>query len=92
MGSAVSSLITQFFTAGIQIYFACKIFKFKMNKRLIIALLVFIIGIVTFNYFSKSFTPNWMVNFVIMSVFSGLWAFASGLINIKSIYRFIKYK
>ena len=92
MGSAVSSLITQFFTAGIQIYFAYKIFKFKVNIRLIIALLVFIIGIVVFNIFSRSFTANWMINFAIMCVFCGAWAFVSGLLNIKSIFRFIKYK
>lgn len=92
MGSAVSSLITQFFTAGIQIYFAYKIFKFKVNIRLIIALLVFIIGIVVFNIVSRSFTANWMINFAIMCVFCGAWAFVSGLLNIKSIFRFIKYK
>lgn len=92
MGSAISSLITQFFTAGIQIYFAYKIFKFKVNIRLIIALLVFIVGIVVFNMFSRSFTANWMINFAIMCVFCGAWAFVSGLLNIKSIFRFIKYK
>lgn len=92
MGSAISSLITQFFTAGIQIYFAYKIFKFKVNVRLIIALVVFILGIVIFNYLSRSFTQNWMINFAIMTAFCGLWAFVSGLLNIKSILRFVKYK
>lgn len=92
MGSAISSLITQFFTAGIQIYFAYKIFKFKVNIRLIIALLVFIVGIVVFNMLSRSFTTNWMINFAIMCLFCGTWAFVSGLLNLKSIFRFIKYK
>lgn len=92
MGSAISSLITQFFTAGIQIYFAYKIFKFKINVRLIIALIVFIIGIVVSNYLSRSFTQSWMINFAIMTVFCGIWAFVSGLINLKSIFRFVKYK
>lgn len=92
MGSAVSSLITQFFTAGIQIYFAYKIFKFKINVRLIIAIIVFIAGIIIFNISSRSFTQNWMINFAIMTVFCGVWAFISGLINVKSIFRFIKYK
>jgi len=92
MGSAISSLITQFFTAGIQIYFAYKIFKFKVNVRLIIAIVVFVVGIVIFNYLSRSFTQNWMINFAIMTVFCGLWAFVSGLLNIKSIFRFVKYK
>jgi O-antigen/teichoic acid export membrane protein len=92
MGSAISSLITQFFTAGIQIYFAYKIFKFKINIRLIIALVVFIIGIIVFNMISRSFTANWMINFAIMCLFCGAWAFLSGLLNIKSIFRFLKYK
>jgi O-antigen/teichoic acid export membrane protein len=92
LGSAYSSLVTQFFTAGIQIYFAYQIFKFKVNVRLIVSLLIFILGIVVFNYASRSFTSNWMVNFAIMLAFSGIWAFVSGLINLKSIFRFIKYK
>ena len=92
MGSAFSSLITQFFTAGIQIYFAYKIFKFKINYRLIIALLIFITGLIVFNYASRSITQNWLINFGIMVIFSGLWAFISGLISLKSIFRFLKYK
>lgn len=92
LGSAVSSLITQFFTAGIQIYFAYKIFEFKVNFRLLIALAVFIVGITVFNMASRTFTQNWMINFAIMCVFSAAWAFISGLLNIKSIYRFVKYK
>lgn len=92
LGSAYSSLITQFFTAAIQIYFAYKIFKFKINFRLIIAIVIFIIGIIIFNIFSRSFTQNWFINFAIMVVFCGVWSFISGLINLKSIFRFLKYK
>ena len=91
MGSAISSVITQFFTAGIQIYFTYKIFKFKINVKFIASLVIFIVGIVSFNYFSKSFTDNWMINFVIMGIFSVLWAFLSGVISLKSILRFVKY-
>lgn len=90
MGSAISSLVTQFFTAIVQIYFACRIFKFKVNVRLLLALAVFISGLVIFNMVSKSFTANWMINFVIMSSAGIAWAFISGLISIKSILRFVK--
>jgi O-antigen/teichoic acid export membrane protein len=92
LGSAYSSLITQFFTAGIQIYFAVKIFKFRFNTKLMLSLLVFITGVVLFNMFSRTLTTNWLTNFVVMCVFCGLWAFVSGLLNIKSIYKFIKTK
>lgn len=91
-GCAISSLITQFFTAGIQIYFAYKIFQFKINLRLLLSLVIFIAGIVAFNVFSKSITQSWMINFAVMCLCSVIWAFVSGLINIKSIFRFIKYK
>lgn len=92
MGSAFSSLITQFFTAGIQIYFAYKIFNFKVNVRLLISIAVFLTGIILFNMVSRSFTQNWMINFAIMCTFCMAWAFISGLLNVKSIFRFIKYK
>ena len=92
MGSAFASLITQFFTAGFQIFFAIKIFKFKFNTKLMISLIVFIAGLIIFNIFSKSISSNWMISFSIMCVFCGVWAFVSGLVNIKSIYRFVKYK
>lgn len=91
-GSAISSLVTQFFTAGIQIYFAYKIFKFKINTRLILSLIIYLIGIIVFNYFSLTFTNNWLINFAIMVVFCGMWAFLSGLLSIKSILRFVKYQ
>ncbi len=92
LGSAFSSLITQFFTAGIQIFFAYKIFKFKVNVRLLISLTVFLGGIILFNVVSRSFTQNWMINFAIMCACCGAWAFISGLLNVKSIFRFVKYK
>lgn len=92
LGSAYASLTTQVFTAGIQIYFAVRIFKFKFNTKLIVSLLIFIAGVVGFNLFSKTLTPNWLINFAAMCVFCGLWAFVSGLLNIRSIYKFIKFK
>ena len=92
LGSAYSSLITQFFTAAIQIYFVYKIFKFKINWRLLISLAVFIAGIIIFNIFSKSITKTWEINFAIMCLCSFIWAFVSGLVSVKSIFRFVKYK
>ncbi len=92
LGSAYSSLITQFFIAGIQIYFSIKIFKFHFNTKLILSLCVFIAGIVGFNLFSRTMTSNWFINFAVMCVFCGLWAFVSGLLSLRSIYKFIKFK
>ena len=91
-GSALSSLITQFFTAGIQIYFAYKIFKFKINVKLLLSLSIFLVGVILFNCFGRYATTNWLFNFFISTSCSLIWAFLSGLINIKLILRFIKYR
>lgn len=90
-GSAISSLITQFLTAGVQVYLAAKIFKFKINKRLIVQLILFVAGIFVFNIFTYNFLNNWMINFSIMTILSGIWALVVGLISVKSIFRFLKY-
>jgi len=71
---------------------ASKIFNFKTNKRLLIALVFFIFGVATINYLTLHLTKQWMFNFTIMVLASGLWAFVTGMLNIKSVLRFIKYK
>ena len=90
-GSAISSMITQYLTAAIQVIIAQRIFKFRINYRLINTFIMFAIGVVAINYGSKMLQFNWMVSFVIMVGACGLWAFVSGMISIKSIFRILKY-
>jgi O-antigen/teichoic acid export membrane protein len=92
MGSAIASLITQFLTGLFQVYLSYKVFKFKVNKRLLLALLLFIVGLIFTNYFTLHLTKQWMLNFSIMLIFSGLLALVTGVINPKSLLRLIKYK
>jgi len=92
LGSAVSSVVTQFFTGFIQIYISYKVFKFKVNKRLLFSILMFVVGLVLINYFTCRLSSPWMLNFIIMLIFSGLLAFVTGMVNPKSVLRFIKYK
>jgi O-antigen/teichoic acid export membrane protein len=91
MGSAMASLITQFLTAIVQFYLAARIFKFRVNKRLIIQLAAFISGIVVANIFTYGVFHNWMINFALMTIISCVWALVTGLISVKSIFRFLKY-
>lgn len=92
MGSAISSLVTQFITGLLQVYICYKVFNFKVNKALLTSLFFFIAGLFFINYFTLNLTSQWMFNFVIMLIFSGLLAFVTGMINPKSVLRFIKYK
>jgi O-antigen/teichoic acid export membrane protein len=100
-GAAISSLITQAITAFIQIILATGIFKLRVNMRLIIILLLFSCGVITFNIVSHNIATNinysknspyfWMLCFGLMCLASGIWAFIVRLISIKSVLRFIKY-
>jgi len=90
-GSAISSMITQYLTAIIQVIIAQRLFKFKINYKLISTLIIFTIGVTAINYGSKMLHFNWIVSFAIMVASCGLWAFISGVISIKSIFNMLKY-
>lgn len=91
-GSAISSMITQFLTAIIQVIIAQRIFKFKVNYRLINTFIMFTFGVVAINYGTHEMLHfHWMVKFVIMVISCGLWAFITGIINVKGMFRLLKY-
>ena len=97
-GSSIISMCTQFLTAIIQVILAQRIFKFKVNFRLINAFVLFTVGVIAINYCSHIphfnwFTSrfDWMVNFSIMCACCAIWAFVTGMISIKAIFRFLKF-
>lgn len=90
-GSAISSMFTQFLTAIIQVIIAQRVFRFKVNWRLINIFITFLVGVIAINYGSKMLHFDWMLNFAIMVVSCGLWAFITGIISIKSMFRLLKY-
>jgi O-antigen/teichoic acid export membrane protein len=91
-GSAISSMITQFLTAGIQVLIAQKIFKFRVNYRLINTMIMFALGVIAINYGTHEMLHfHWLMNFAIMVISCGLWAFVSGIISLKGIFRLLKY-
>lgn len=96
MGSAISSLVTQMVAGLLQVYLCYKIFHFHVNKRLLRSVFLFIAGLFFINYFTWDLLGKggntWMFNFVIMLIFSGLLAFVTGMVNHKSVLRFLKYK
>jgi O-antigen/teichoic acid export membrane protein len=92
MGSAIASLVTQLTTGLLQVYICYRVFEFRVNKRLLTALFLFVAGLFFINFFTLHLTDRWMLNFVIMLTFSGLLAFATGMVNPRSVLRFIKYR
>jgi O-antigen/teichoic acid export membrane protein len=90
-GSAIASLTTQTFTALVQVIIAIKIFKFRINYKLLILLLIFAAGVILFGLMSKNLPYNWMINATFMLIMSFVLAFGIGLIKIKDLYSIIKY-
>jgi O-antigen/teichoic acid export membrane protein len=92
-GSAISSLVTQFTMALLQVMMVQRIFKFKVNYRYLLTILAFMSGVIFFNIISKliaipwTFLPvqkAWIGNFAMMlilsvflAIFLRLWSFAS---------------
>jgi O-antigen/teichoic acid export membrane protein len=91
MGSAISSLTTQTLTAVIQVYIVFKIFKFRINYKLLFLLVLFVGGVILIGIISKDLPYNWMISMTIMVLFSVILAFGIRLIKIKNIYQIIKY-
>ncbi len=96
VGSAYVSLVTQVIMALAQILIAQRIFRFRVNYRLLITLAVFIVGVIGINILSKMFAYHedhhrWLANFVLMSAACVCWAFLIRQISIKSMFRMLKY-
>src|SRR5690606_24154937 len=92
LGSAIASLVTQLITGLLQVWMCYKVFQFRVNTRLLVSLALFVTGLFFINYFTMELTSRWVLNFVIMLIFSGLLAFANGMVNPRSVLRFIKYR
>jgi O-antigen/teichoic acid export membrane protein len=90
-GAAVSSLVTQFATALLQIYLAQRIFKFKVNTRLIQQLIIFIPGIILLALLSQYIFSNWFLGLTVFAASGIAYAFIIGLLHVKSIFHILKY-
>ncbi len=91
LGSAISALITQSFIALIQIILVFRVFKLRVNYKLLILLLIFAAGVILIGVISRDLPYNWIVSLGIMVTLSGILAFSIGLIKVKSIYQIIKH-
>jgi O-antigen/teichoic acid export membrane protein len=92
LGAAITSLITQTFTAIVQIIIAFRIFKFHINYKLLILLLIFAAGVPLIGVISTDLPYNWIIRAGIMVMLSGILAFSIGIIKIKDMIQIIKYE
>ncbi len=98
-GSAISSLITQFTMAVLQVIMIQRIFRFRINHRYLLTLFLYMMGVVCFNMLSKIFTIDWpflsphidwLGNFILMLLGSALFALLLRLWNFSSFLRVLR--
>jgi O-antigen/teichoic acid export membrane protein len=100
LGSAYSSLITQFFSAIAQVILVQWIYRFRVNYRYIFTLLLFLAGVVLFNFISRQIQVDttgivskdhaWLLNFTAMILFSLGLAAALRLLSIRSMQKILR--
>jgi len=91
LGSAIASLSTQTFTAIVQVLIAVKIFKFKINYKLLSTLLLFVSILIFTAFLSTKYFNNWYYGFFAIISLGFIFAFVLRLINIKTLFNIIKY-
>jgi O-antigen/teichoic acid export membrane protein len=90
-GAAVSSLATQSYMAIAQIVVAMRKFNFSIDWELIIRLGSFTGVIFIMGWFSRTYIPNWYAACLILAVISVLCPFLIGLLNIKDLYKIVRF-
>jgi O-antigen/teichoic acid export membrane protein len=98
-GSAFASLITQFTMAILQVLMVQRIFRFKINYRYLMTLILFLAGVILFSLLSRmlpihpgflSGEKAWLGNFTLMLLASATLAFVLRLWNIRSMVNILR--
>lgn len=90
-GAAYSSLITQIATAASQVIIALYIFKLKTGYRFFILFSAFIGGTIVLAFVSRNF-DSWGTGYIFLIASASLLAFLLRLLNLKDLYKIIRYE
>ena len=89
-GAAIASMITQGFTASLQVYLAFRILKIKVEWNQFTRIIVFAVLIIPTVYYSQLLELSWSINLLISLLISTLVAFSTGMVSIKGIVKILK--
>lgn len=85
LGAALAGVSAQLITAGLQVWLVQRVFRFKVNKPLLLRLGVYFLGLVAINFFCRQLAIDWLLQFVLMVAGSVSFAAVLGLLNVRSI-------
>jgi O-antigen/teichoic acid export membrane protein len=91
LGSAFSTLVTQFAIATIQVLLVCKMFRFRNNYILLGRIIIFTLSVILIGYFTHSLSFDWKINFIIMIFSSIAVSLFIRLLSIKHLFNVLKY-
>jgi O-antigen/teichoic acid export membrane protein len=91
LGSAVASMVTQISTAVIQVVIAAYVFKLRPRPVFLFKMITFISVVVVLGILSR-YIDNRAIGYIGMIGASMIFAFLTGLINLKNLYQIIAYK
>ena len=90
VGSAYASLITQVFTAILQIVMVLLLFKFKINIRYVSSLLLFALAVILMTWLARSLVIEWKAGFTLSLTGAFIVAVALRLINFRSLIALLR--
>ncbi|HJX71570.1 MAG TPA: polysaccharide biosynthesis C-terminal domain-containing protein, partial [Bacteroidales bacterium] len=91
VGSAIANLSAQGLTALAQVIVAAIIFKFKINYRLIIQLLIYFSAAILIVLLVRRMPIPWFYQIIIFAFTSILLAFILKIIDLNSLYKLIRF-
>jgi O-antigen/teichoic acid export membrane protein len=89
-GSAWASVITQFTTALLQVWFAWRLFRWKADRRYLLSLITFVIGVGALAFVTRNFSDSWVINITSMGIGSMLLAALLKLLDFKNFISILK--
>ena len=91
-GAAIASLATQTICAALQVYIAHKVFGFKPRFKILAMIFAFILWIILSAYISNEYIINRPIALSVTLIIGILSAFAFKLIDLKTLYKILKYE
>ncbi len=89
-GAAITSLITQLFTAMVQVALVQSLFKFRINYAYLLRLAGYACLVIALGFISSRIDAAWIIKIVIISIFSLLSAVILRLFNIRSLVQVLR--
>ncbi|NCA86470.1 MAG: hypothetical protein EOM83_13010, partial [Clostridia bacterium] len=89
-GSAWASVFTQFTTAILQIWLAVRIFRWKADRKYLLSLAAFVLGVGLLGLATPYFSDNWIINIISMGIGSAILAALLKLLDFKNFVSILK--